>query len=154
VTGGPSTVQSEELRSPCLPWPGAFYPNGYGRTRDHWRRAGLPLAHRLVWTQANGEIPVGLLILHRCNNPSCVNLEHLYLGDHAQNMRDRVRAKTHCKNGHALVPGNVRVDRDGRGDSFRTCLKCAREKTRRWRRRKLEGVSSGGSPGAEAGSPL
>jgi hypothetical protein len=60
-------------------------PYGYGRTSP---RHGTTLAHRQAWIEAHGPIPEGLFVLHSCDNPSCVNLEHLRLGTHADNMRD------------------------------------------------------------------
>ena len=46
-------------------------------------------AHRYVWTLFVGAIPFGMFVLHKCDNPPCINLEHLYLGTHIENCRDR-----------------------------------------------------------------
>jgi len=46
-------------------------------------------AHRASWLLHNGEVPEKKHILHKCNNASCVNPHHLYIGDHKQNMKDR-----------------------------------------------------------------
>lgn len=69
----------------CWPFDGATNGYGYGRlTVDGKPQA----AHRLAYELEHGEIPAGLFVLHRCDNPPCCNPAHLYLGTHADNMRD------------------------------------------------------------------
>ena len=78
----------------CHVWTGSIDPHGYGRIMINRK---LRLAHRLGWELANGPIPSGLNILHRCDNRPCVNPEHLFLGTHQDNTADMV-AKGRSRN--------------------------------------------------------
>ena len=81
---------------------GSRMPEGYRRVR--WGDGIKGMAHRLAWQFINGPIPDGLSVLHRCDNPPCVNPEHLFLGTNVDNMTDMVakgRARGKTQNGEA-----------------------------------------------------
>ena len=72
----------------CWEWQGCSHHGGYGALciKGKWASA-----HRTAYTFWKGIIPKGLCVLHRCDNPSCINPDHLFLGTQADNAKDRNR---------------------------------------------------------------
>ena len=68
----------------CWLWAGRMSGNGYGQASG---RRGKP-AHRLSYESRHGPIPPGMVIMHRCDTPLCVNPAHLRVGTQADNVRD------------------------------------------------------------------
>lgn len=78
----------------CLEWQGCLN-HGYGQMGVD---GVTVLAHRYAWARVNGPIPDGLFVCHKCDNPPCCNVDHLFLGTHQDNMDDMV-AKGRQRNG-------------------------------------------------------
>ena len=72
----------------CWEWAGGCFTSGYGSFRLADRRNLL--AHRVAWMIVNGPIPQGKVVRHSCDNPRCVRPDHLLLGTHADNVKDKV----------------------------------------------------------------
>ena len=93
-SGGPTS---------CWPWRGMRDKNGYGRV--HIMRTVFRV-HRLSYELFYGTPPEGRLVCHSCDNPSCINPSHLFLGSAADNQRDMVekgRGRTGERNGKAKL---------------------------------------------------
>lgn len=131
----------------CWIWYGPTYPNGYG-----YLHANRPLrttigAHRVSWIIHFGPIPDELHVLHKCDNPPCVNPEHLFIGTPQDNVDDMIQkgrnytfkprygqdnhngAKTCCKRGHEFTPENTKIQSNGN----RACRTCINEWNRLYR---------------------
>ena len=70
---------------PCIMWTGYRNRQGYGQRTVDGRNV---LAHRHAWTLANGD-PGAWNVCHRCDVRTCINVAHMFLGTHADNMADR-----------------------------------------------------------------
>ncbi len=77
------------MKTPCIEWLGYRTKAGYGECERDGKKQR---AHRLMMADWLG-IPIealdGICVLHTCDNPPCCNPDHLFLGDHQDNVRDR-----------------------------------------------------------------
>jgi len=99
----------------CWNWIGGKDKDGYG----HFRHASHQYrAPRLAWMLAKGPIPSGSLVLHRCDNPSCVRPSHLFIGSRKDNSRDMIEKGRWISPTTKLGPDEIRDirsrDRNGR----------------------------------------
>jgi hypothetical protein len=126
----------------CWLWTGPLHSAGYGHfevwknnKRKRW------FAHRKV-LELQGVDLTGLVVMHLCDNPPCVNPNHLRPGTQLENMRDalakgrmnmdglaigQAMTKTHCKRDHPLSGPNLYVNPNTGGRFCRACVQMHRE---------------------------
>lgn len=115
----------------CWEWQGGKNHQGYGQLSFQCRKH---MVHRLMYELHAGiKLPADLQACHRCDNPPCVNPDHIFVGDRKTNMSDCLEKGRHflaerttCKRGHALEGDNLKINTTG----ARVCVLCARA---RWR---------------------
>jgi hypothetical protein len=79
--------------SGCWIWKDGTFDNGYGQFRVLNKKVK---AHRFSWEITYGPIPDGLKVLHKCDNPPCVNPNHLFLGTNKDNTWDSIKKGRFC----------------------------------------------------------
>lgn len=131
---------------PCWEWNAAKNETGYGKMSSGIRGEGNLKAHRASWIINRGPIPEGACVLHKCDNPGCVNPNHLFLGTKKDNSQDMIKKgrgkghfqsgsldprsnggrwnilKTHCPQGHPYDETNTFINKRG----SRNCRSCCR----------------------------
>lgn len=113
--------------SPCIEWSGARDRQGYGIT---YLDGKVIKASRAAWIRAHGPIPPERpCVLHRCDNPPCWSVAHLFIGTRGDNNRDAAQkgrsrngymGATHCTRRHEFTAANTYVNPKG----HRYCRAC------------------------------
>lgn len=133
-----------EFSDSCWIWKGHTRGNASGQYGIIDIAGKRHSAHRYAWIIRNGPIPKlrgtdyrGTCVLHRCDNGLCVNPDHLRLGSHTDNMRDKIAKgrdtnanKKYCVNGHRRNPKNTYLHKK---TNCRQCRVCAKLRERRKR---------------------
>lgn len=120
--------------SSCWLWLGATNGKGYGMISiydEETKQSRGKLAPRVSWKIFKGEIPEGLFVCHSCDNPACVNPDHLFLGDQMANLKDMIAKGRAIKRGmkgeehpaHILTKEQVKEIRESKETGIELAFK-------------------------------
>lgn len=107
----------------CWDWKGYKNKQGYGRMGI--AASQCVNAHRVSWVIHSGQIPAGLFVCHRCDNPSCTRPDHLFLGTRQDNVDDMLikkRSRHFQKNKYYGVVEEKRYDGPNRKNRWRSFI--------------------------------
>jgi len=85
--------KTRTLKNGCIEWMGTRDRDGYARYGEKTK-----IVTRLIYEKKNGKIPKNMCICHSCDNPGCVNIDHLWLGTIKENNDDKLK-KGRCPHG-------------------------------------------------------
>ena len=125
----------------CWEWIGVRNHGGYGYLlKQYSKKSG---AHQISFELHYGPIPKGMLVLHRCDNPGCVNPAHLFLGTHKDNTLDMIKKNRHnpnkkhrCDSGHLKYFNGRRL----------VCRQCAKKASLKHHQKKINAGSDSPLP--------
>lgn len=91
--------KTRKAPSGCIEWTGSLNWAGYGKIQVRFAKGhnSYLKAHRMSYSLFVDSIPDGLFVLHKCDNPKCVNPLHLFLGTQQANMADKVSKVRHLR---------------------------------------------------------
>lgn len=94
----------------CWGWQGYRHKTyGHGQIGRGRREEGNTYVHIVAWEEANGPVPDGLFVLHKCDNPPCCNPKHLYVGTQADNVKDMI---TRRRNRYGVAHPDALLDEE------------------------------------------
>lgn len=89
----------------CRIWLGPSVPRGYGVMSINGKQK---YTHRIAWELKNGPIPAGMHVLHDCDVPACINVDHLHLGTNRDNINEKI-LRNRCKSPTGEFHGSAKL---------------------------------------------